>query len=160
MKHYIRGVIAAALLALAQAAAGEEANAPWGTAAEMSPESRGQKAVFDVTAGDAAALGSVLDRAGYLSQMNGDDPFETSIVIVLHGDAIPFFATRNYAKHKTLMQRAQGLALGNIVQFRMCKAAARLRGLAPRDIHGFVTMVPMAEAEITRLQQEGFAYLR
>lgn len=152
-------IAAAALLAISPLANGADADAPWGTATEATPTYHGQKVVFDVTAGTPDALQSVLDRAGYLSQMNRDDPFETRIVIVLHGDAIPYFATGNYAKYKTLMQRAQGAALGNIVEFRMCKAAARLRGLNSKDIHGFVTMVPMAEAEIARLQHEGFAYL-
>lgn len=138
-----------------------DAPAPWGSATEAARTYHGQKVVFDVTAGTLDGLNSVLDRAGFLSQMNGDDPFETKIVIVLHGDAIPFFASRNYAKYKKLMQRAHGASLGNIIEFRMCQAAARLRGLQPKDIHGFVTMVPMAEAEIARLQrEEGFAYLR
>lgn len=43
----------------------------------------------------------------------------------------------------------------------MCKAAAQLQGLKPEDIHGFVKMVSMADAEIVRLQQEeGFAYMK
>ena len=70
------------------------------------------------------------------------------IVIVLHGDEIGFFATRNYAKYKDLMARAQSLTVGGIIDIRMCRVAARRRGLEPQDIHGFVTMVPMADAEI------------
>ena len=135
--------------------------APWGHATEITPVYQGQKVVFDVTADNLASLNSVLDRAGYLSQMNGDDPFAVRIVLVVHGDAIPFFAIKNYSKYQTLMRRAYSASLGNIIEFRICKAAARLRGLKPSDIHGFVTMVPMAEAEIARLQQEeGFAYMR
>jgi hypothetical protein len=43
----------------------------------------------------------------------------------------------------------------------MCRAAAQLQGFKPADIHGFVRMVPMADAEIVRLQQEeDFAYMR
>jgi len=135
--------------------------APWGHATEITPVYQGQKVVFDVTADNLASLNSVLDRAGYLSQMNGDDPFAVRIVLVVHGDAIPFFAIKNYSKYQTLMRRAYSASLGNIIEFRICKPAARLRGLKPSDIHGFVTMVPMAEAEIARLQQEeGFAYMR
>lgn len=158
MKHALCALATAAMLAAGPCAAAEAA--PWGSAREAAPAYRGQRVVFDVTAGTLAGLNSVLDRAGYLSRINGDDPFETRIVIVLHGDAIPFFAVRNYARYRTLMQRAYSVSLGNIVEFRMCAAAARLRGLQARDIHGFVTMVPMAEAEIARLQHEGFAYLR
>lgn len=59
------------------------------------------------------------------------------------------------------MQRAQSLTVGTSVEFRMCRAAARLMRYQPEDVHGFVSMVPMADAEIVRLQQEeGYAYLR
>lgn len=138
-----------------------ETSGPWGGATETVPHYHGQKVVFDVTAATLSELDSLLDRAGYLSQMNGDDPLETRIVIVLHGDAIPFFAIKNYPRYQALMQRAYSASLGGIIEFRMCQAAARLRRLQPKDIHGFVTMVPMAEAEIARLQlKEGLAYMR
>jgi intracellular sulfur oxidation DsrE/DsrF family protein len=42
----------------------------------------------------------------------------------------------------------------------MCRIAARSHGLEPGDVHGFVSMVPMGDAEIVRLQQQGFAYMR
>ena len=33
--------------------------------------------------------------------------------------------------------------------------------MEPEDIHGFVKLVPMADAEIVRLQREdGYAYMR
>lgn len=135
--------------------------APWGSAAEIEQTYNAQKVVFDTTAGTIKGLSSVLDRASYLSKLNGANPLETRIVIVLHGDAIPFFAIRNYGKYRELMHRAQSLSVGDVVEFRMCKAAAALLGLKPADIHGFVKMVPMADAEIVRLQQEeGFAYMQ
>ena len=59
------------------------------------------------------------------------------------------------------MERARSLTVGDIVQFRMCRVAAAGHGLEPDDIHGFVKVVPMADAEIVRLQQEeGYAYMR
>jgi len=135
--------------------------APWGSATEIQQTYRGQKVVFDTTSGSLAGLTSVLDRASLISMLNGADPLDNKIVIVLHGAAIPFFAIRNYAKNKDLMHRAQSLSVGEVVEYRMCRAAARLQGFDPRDIHGFVKMVPMADAEIVRLQQEeGFAYMR
>jgi hypothetical protein len=135
--------------------------APWGSATEIEQTYRGQKVVFDTTSGSLAGLTSVLDRASLISVLNGADPLDNKIVIVLHGGAIPFFAIKNYARHKDLMHRAQSLSVGEVVEFRMCKAAAQLQGFKPEDIHGFVRMVPMADAEIVRLQQEeGFAYMR
>lgn len=135
--------------------------APWGSAPVIEQAYSKQKVVFDTTSGTTAGLTSVLDRASFLSILNGADPLDNKIVIVLHGGAIPFFAIKNYAKNKDLMHRAQSLSVGDVVEYRMCRAAAQLQGLKPGDIHGFVKMVPMADAEIVRLQQEeGFAYMK
>lgn len=151
----------AAALALHAALSHADSRAPWGHASGIEQPYSGQKVVFDTTAGSEAGLTSVLDRASMISALNGADPLDNKIVIVLHGDAIRFFAIRNYAKHKALMHRAQSLSVGDVVEYRMCRAAARLQGFKPEDIHGFVKMVPMADAEIVRLQQdEGYAYLQ
>lgn len=132
----------------------------WGSAKTMEIEYKGQKVVYDTAVSSVSALASVLDRASYLSALNGADPFDTKIVIVLHGNEIPFFAIKNYAKYKDLMIRAQSLSVGGIIEFRMCKIAAKGHGFEPKDIHGFVSMVPMGDAEIVRLQQAGHAYMR
>ncbi|MHB1187520.1 DsrE family protein [Thiobacillus sp.] len=151
------------MLALTAYAGHVDANdlAPWGSATEIQQTYSGQKVVFDATSGSLAGLTSVLDRASLISVLNGADPLDNKIVIVLHGGAIPFFAIKNYARNKDLMHRAQSLSVGEVVEYRMCRASARLQGFKPEDIHGFVRMVPMADAEIVRLQQvEGFAYMR
>ena len=136
------------------------ANAPWGSAKEIEPQYAKQKVVYDTAVTTVKGLTSVLDRASFLSNLNGADPFDNKIVIVLHGDEIPFFGIKNYAKYKALMTRAQSLTVGGIIEFRMCRVAAKGRGYAPNDIHGFVTIVPMGDAEIVRLQQEGYGYMR
>ncbi len=135
-------------------------DAPWGRARAIEKEYSKQKVVYDVTVGSVAAVTSVLDHVSLLSQLNGADPFDSKIVIVLHGDAIPFFAIKNIAKYKTLMERAQSLSVGGVIDFRMCRVGARRQGFLPNDIHGFITVVPMADAEIIELQQKGFAYMR
>jgi intracellular sulfur oxidation DsrE/DsrF family protein len=160
MKPFSAIVIVACLIVPVGVQAAES-DAPWGSASEIHQVYSKQKVVFDTTSGSLAGLASVLDRASYISQLNGPDPFDTRIVIVLHGEAIPFFAIKNFSKYRDLMIRAQSLSVGNVIEFRMCKAAARLQGLTAKDIHGFVRLVPMADAEIVRLQQEeGFAYMR
>ena len=59
------------------------------------------------------------------------------------------------------MRRAQSLTLAGPIVFRMCAVAARMHGYQPEDIHGFVELVPMADAEIVRLQtEEGYAYMK
>ncbi len=134
--------------------------APWGSAKDVDTQYTKQKVVYDTAVATVEALNSVLDRASYLSTLNGADPFDNKIVVVLHGSEIPFFGIKNYAKYKELMTRAQSLTVGGIIEFRMCRIAAKSRGLEPKDIHGFVTMVPMGDAEIVRLQQEGYGYMR
>jgi intracellular sulfur oxidation DsrE/DsrF family protein len=97
----------------------------------------------------------------FLNNIYHADPFEASIVLVLHGDEIPFFAVDNYDSYEELMRRAQSLTVAGTVQFRMCRVAAAGHGLEPDEIHGFVKVVPMADAEIVRLQQEeGYVYMQ
>lgn len=148
------------LLTLLSSAAFAAPDAPWGHAKALEKEYRKQKVVYDVAVSSAQALERVLDRVSFLSQVNGADPFDNKFVIVLHGNEIPFFAIKNHAKHKALMQRAQSLSLDGIIEFRMCRVAARGHGFEPNDIHGFVNIVPMADAEIIELQHKGFAYMR
>jgi len=142
-------------------AAGATEPAPWGKAKAVDIQYPPQKVLYDVAVDNVKTFERVLDRASYLSKIYNADPFNASIVIVLHGNEINYFAIKNYAKYKDLMQRAQSLTVGGIIKFEMCKIAAKGQGYDPQDIHGFVEVVPMADAEIVRLQsQEGYAYMR
>lgn len=150
-----------ALLFLSPVTAFAAPPAPWGQAEVLDIDYQPHKVVYDISVRSVAALESALDRASYLSQLYNADPFAASIVLVLHGDEINFFAIKNQDKYRDLMQRAQSLTVGGIIQFHMCKLAARAHGYEPEDIHGFVDMVPMADAEIIRLQaEEGYAYMQ
>jgi intracellular sulfur oxidation DsrE/DsrF family protein len=151
-------LLAALLMPAPALPAGPEA--PWGRAKSVEQGYARQKVVYDVAAGSESAVRSVISRAQLLADLNGSDPFDTKVVIVLHGDEIPFFAVKNLARHRDLMQRAQSATQAGLIEFRMCKLAARGHGFEPSDIHGFVALVPMADAEIARLQQEGYAYMR
>jgi intracellular sulfur oxidation DsrE/DsrF family protein len=140
------------------AAAGE---APWGKAQVETRDYQPSKVVYDVAASSRQQFERVLDRVSYLSKVYHEDSFAASIVVVLHGDEIPYFGIENQLKYRELMERAQGMTLNNVIEFRMCKIAAQGHGFEPQDIHGFVKMVPMADAEIVRLQQqEGYAYMQ
>lgn len=139
----------------------KSSTAPWGGASLIPTNYKPQKVVYDVHVKTIEALESVLDRASYLSKITGADPFEQSIVLVSHGNEINFFAKKNYAKYKALMQRAQSLVESEALKIKMCKIAAQGKGYQPQDIHGFVEMVPMGDAEIIRLQyEEGHAYMQ
>lgn len=157
----VRATLLVLLAVLIAGTAWADEAAPWGRAAAQSVEYAPQKVVYDVAVADGEALSGVLDRASYLSAVYGADPFSASIVLVLHGNEIPLFAIENYEKHTELMTRARSLTVGGIIELRMCEQAARAHGFEPDEIHGFVQIVPMADAEIIKLQQEGgYAYMQ
>ena len=134
---------------------------PWGGAVAKHIDYKPQKVVYDVNVKTLHAINGVLDRASFLSKITGADPFDSSIVLVLHGPEIPFFARKNYIKYKELMHRAQSLVESETLVIKMCKLAAEGHGLKPEQIHGFVKMVPMGDAEIIRLQnEENHAYMQ
>ena len=86
---------------------------------------------------------------------------DSSIIVIIHGKSIPFFAIDKFKDYRELMAEAQSLSVGTTIEFRMCRTAAKIMGYEPEDIHGYIKMVPMADAEIARLQQEeGYAYMR
>ena len=136
-------------------------SAPWGRASLEPIKYKPQKVVYDVAVSNIDVFERVLDRVSYLNNIYGADPFDASLIMVLHGDEIPFFAVSNIEKYRDLMQRAQSFTIAGPVEFRMCQVAARGHGLEAEDIHGFVKLVPMADAEIIRLQQEeAYVYMR
>jgi intracellular sulfur oxidation DsrE/DsrF family protein len=138
-----------------------DAGAPWGHAKLDNVDYKPNKVVYDVAVSSVSAFTHVLDRVSYLNTVYQADPFESSLVVVLHGGEIPFFAIANHAEHEALMTRAESLTKSGNIRFRMCKLAAEGHGLKPEDIHGFVELVPMADAEIVRLQlEENHAYMR
>jgi hypothetical protein len=138
-----------------------ETAAPWGRAKLTDTQYKPQKVVFDVTGATLGNVTSVVDRASYLSKITGADPFESSIVLVVHGSAVPFFAIKNTAKYHDLMNRVNSLVASGFIKVKMCKIAAASYGLQPKDVHGFVEMVPMGDAEIIRLEnEEDHAYMR
>ena len=135
-------------------------DAPWGHAKPVEQTYAKHKVVYDIAVDSVKRLENVLDRASYLSLLYEADPFDSKIVVVLHGDEIPLFAIRNYERNRELMKRAQSLTVGGVIEFRMCRVAAKRRGVEPTDVHGFVSIVPMADAEIVKLQAEGYAYMQ
>jgi hypothetical protein len=141
--------------------ASDAANSPWGVARVTETEYKPQKVVYDVNADTVELFEGVLSRASYLSTITGADPFDQSIVLVLHGPEIALFGIKNHGKHKELMQRAHSLVDSEVLTIRMCKVAAEAMGYQPEDIHGFVDIIPMGDAEIIRLQnEEDHAYMQ
>ena len=136
-------------------------NSPWGEANLLDIKYEPNKVVYDLKSGDKDYVSRVLSRAVHLqSNIYESDTFDSSIVMVIHGDAVPLFAIENLKKYQDLMNRAQSLTVGTSIEFRMCRVAAKQRNYEAKDIHGFVEMVPMADAEIVKLQHDNYAYMR
>lgn len=160
MARTLLGLLSAAVLLTTPMSLLAAPAAPWGSAKVLDIQYRPQHVLYDVDSGSASKLGNILDRISYLNQLYGADPFAESIVVIIHGDAIKFFAIKNFQRYRALMERAHSLTVGTPIEFRLCRAAAARQGLQPADIQGFVSMVPMADAEIVRLQRdEGYAYM-
>lgn len=152
-------MIGALLLSIFNVSTANE-SAPWGHASINHKTYQNQKVVYDLDAKNKEHLANILARTNYLSKLNGDNPFDNKIIVVIHGDAIPFFSITKTKQYLGLMRKAYSQTLNGTIEFRMCHASARLRGFESKDIHGFITMVPMADAEIVRLQNTGYAYMR
>lgn len=119
------------------------------------------KVVYDVSSHEPVVLENILNRISLLQNIYGNNPFEASIVVVVHEGAIPLFKSNNKQHNLShLMDRARSLTMGEIIQFKICEASARIQKIAGKDLHDFTAMVPMADAEIVMLQQKGYAYLR
>lgn len=71
-----------------------DANAPWGHSKPHNINYKPQKVVYDVSASSMGEFTHVLDRVSYLNKIYNADPFSSSIIMVLHGDEIPFFAIK------------------------------------------------------------------
>lgn len=115
------------------------------------------KVVYDVTSSDPADLKNILDRISMLQNVYNNDSFEASIIVVVHNGTIPLFKNSNQSE---LMARAKSLAMGDIIKFEVCAASARMQNIRADQLHGFISLVPMADAEIIKLQQDGYAYVR
>lgn len=119
------------------------------------------KVLYDLTSGKLVDIVNVIDRVSYLNKLYNSDPFDSAIIVVVHGDSIPFFVKKNQAKYDSIIQRMTSLMEGSNIEFRVCSAAAKVLNFESRDFYSFVKMVPMADAEIVRLQiEKGFAYMK
>lgn len=149
MALWTRPILVALLLALTSAPA-----IPAGPS--VYPPAR---VVYDLSSADPGKLNNLLERISMLQNLYASDPFNASIVVVIHEGAVPLFTKRGGRSRPDLTQRAQGLTYSDIIQFRLCRASAKIQGFDARDFESFIELVPMADAEIVRLQHDGYAYL-
>jgi intracellular sulfur oxidation DsrE/DsrF family protein len=101
-------------------------------------------------------LRSVLQRADAVaaaaSYQNADP-----VVLVLYGDEISLFARNHYRDNKALVDLAARLDAFNVVDLKVCEQWLGRSGLTIADLPSFLQPVADGNAEIQRMQLEGFA---
>jgi hypothetical protein len=87
------------------------------------------------------------------------EPQAEPVIIVLHGpEALPFIR-RHYVQNlqnRSLVDRAAKLMAFNRIELRMCETWMRKNGFDKDDLLPFVDTVPLAPAEVERLEKEGY----
>jgi hypothetical protein len=119
------------------------------------------KVVWDFNFVDPKAVGVVFNNVNALLKATAEyGPHEidpVKVVIVSHGPEIVAFDKKNYEKYKDIVDRAASLAKQG-VRFEVCKNAAAAQGIAPENLHGFITVVPAGPYAIAYWQSKGYTY--
>ncbi len=118
------------------------------------------KVVWDFNFVDPKAVGIVFNNVAALLRATSEfgpkeiDPIK--VVIVSHGPEIVVWDKKNYGKYKEIVDRAASLAEQG-VRFEVCRNAAKAQGLAPEDLHGFITVVPAGPYALAYWQAKGYS---
>lgn len=164
MKPGSRSTLAIALiLALAGSASAQPNDSPYGTA-KFAPYAdidsiKQLKVVWDFNFIDPKAVGMVFNNLNALLRATADfGPREIEpikVVIVSHGPEVVVFDKRNYGKYKEIVDRAASFASQG-VKFEVCRNAAAAQGIAPENLHGFITVVPAGPYALAYWQSKGY----
>lgn len=85
-----------------------------------------------------------------------DEAQPDPVVVVLHGPEARRFLRRNYLDNQTLVDRAAKLQAFDRIELRMCETWMRSNGVGRGDLLPFVDTIPLAPAEVERLEREGY----
>ena len=101
---------------------------------------------------------TVLERAEKLvGDSIGQQKFEP-IAVVLHGPEVEIFRTKNYKLYKPIVDLAARLDAFNVVDIKVCELRMKAEGVAHGDLPAFVDTVPDGQAEVRRLEEDGYVY--
>jgi len=118
------------------------------------------RTVWDFNFVDPMAVGKVFNNVNALIKATDEyGPHEIEplkIVIVSHGPEIVVWDKRNYAKYKDIVDRAASLAEQG-VQFEVCNNAAKALHLEPKNLYGFITVIPAGPYALAYWQAKGYS---
>lgn len=116
------------------------------------------RAVLDISVHTVEELRVLLDRAEQLAMAPHPRGKDDSVVLVLHGPEVAFFAISNYATYREIVDQAARLDAFDVVDVRICETMMNQYGLGADDIPSFIERVPYGPGEVERLRREGYAY--
>jgi intracellular sulfur oxidation DsrE/DsrF family protein len=122
------------------------------------PQAGASRGVFDVSVHSLEELEVLFERAEEIARhprpVDGGD----SIVLVLHGPEVEFFAISNYDRYRSIVDRAARLDAFRVVDVKICQTMMDRYDIGRDDIPAFIEQVPDGAAEVERLTREGYVY--
>ena len=131
-----------------------ETISPVGTSAEA--DTVPERTVLDVSVHTIEGLRVLFDRAEELAMTPRPKGEDASVVLVLHGPEVEFFAIKNYDKYKDIVDQAARLDAFDVVDVKICQTMMGVRGIEQDDLPSFIELVPYGPGEVERLKQEGY----
>lgn len=120
------------------------------------PDLPAPRQVYDITLHDPEQLTLLLKRLDAVTASPNAQHQTPQIALVLHGPEVAFFARRNYAEHRELVDLAAKLDAFQVIEVKVCETRMRGLGLEVEDMPAFVEPVPFGPAEVERLAEEGY----
>ena len=115
-----------------------------------------ERAVLDVSVHTIEGLRVLFERAEELAMTPRPKGENASVVLVLHGPEVEFFAIKNYDEYKDIVDQAARLDAFDVVDVKMCQTMIGERGIEQDDIPSFIELVPYGPGEVEQLKQEGY----
>lgn len=113
------------------------------------------KVVYHVNLGNEQATDALRNIENHLAI----DP-TAKIVVVTHSAGVDFLLEGAEDKNGNLYSGPVAALAAKGVEFRVCKITLERRKIDPKRVIPEAKLVPSGVVEVTRLQQEGYAYLK
>ena len=114
------------------------------------------RVVLDISVHTLEGLKVLFDRAEELAMRPRVQGEEASVVLVLHGPEVEFFAIGSYEKYKGIVDQAARLDAFDVVDVKICQSMMDARGIERDDIPSFIEQVPFGPGEVERLVRQGY----
>jgi uncharacterized protein len=113
------------------------------------------KVVYHINLGNEQATDALRNIKNHLAV----DP-KAKIVVVTHSAGVDFLLEGAEDKNGNLYSGPVSELAAKGVDFRVCQITLERRKIDPKKVIADAKLVPSGVVEVTRLQQEGYAYLK